>query len=373
MPVIYNSYPFLEDAKSPPSPSPQYANDNGRITRSLRIEDGSETARFAAAKALLGVQTLNTASGGGGAISRWINRSTPRTATNPGGMLPASYPAQIDPDLNPNGNPYLWCTNIPQVEMLGASEGIDVQQLPIYSGGARFHAEFNTVPYFIIPDNQILAASGPLVGRPDEGVALASGWQNSRFVSRYLKPGSRTITLPLGFMYNARLVDASGYDNAATKQGLAFRESIWTIKYTHHTVPLAAVPFPAMDICLGCVNANDFDFVKLGTLLLSDVELKQYYSALGQILVDTTYSMRYLPHFDGPVSTYHGWNSYLVGELTTPGDKSTRRMRWDWFTSNGLAPSTTYTPATGLINVTNLAFPYFSFESLFRPPQVPGP
>lgn len=360
-----NGVDFLEYAKTPPSPNQQYANDNGRITRVMRITGTSEDDRFAAAKALLGCQVVSTT-----ASKKWINRST---GTTPGGQLPAFYPAVIDVDINPGGTPYMWCSNIPEIEMLGASEGIDFQGCPIYAGGALFHAEFNTRPFFTKPDSDVIAASGRLAGVPDEGTALASGWPNSRFVSRYLKPGSRTITLPMGFMFNNRT-------GTPVKQGLAFKEAIWTVKYTWFLVPIDGLPLIAMNQTLGCVNNDPFDFMSTGTALLSDVEIKQYYSGLGQILADVTYSMKYLPHWDTdprdpPVvpPTYRGWNSYLQGDDTSvPG---TRYMRYDWYTADKFSPPTTlFNPTTGLILSTNVAFPYYHFEYLFQPPQLPvGP
>jgi hypothetical protein len=392
---------FYEDSQKPKSPTESWASDDGRVTRSLvRRAPGiaagvsTEGDRYRSAKALLGFpQLMNEQIGP--QPRAWIART-----------LPDAYPSPTDPQSNSEAIQYLWVTRITRSEQLGASPGMAVDDTSNYPG-TRYSAEYNQLSWFVRDDTQTSPLTGPLavgfagsstntptllgvgvaapgaIARPDEGWVLANlGWAQSRFITRTRKRGSRIITLRQGMMQNARTGNP-------VRQGLAVKESVVTVKYTWHQVPLlgghivvpdtplpGAVPNDAISYALNSTNSATFDGYPTGTLLLTDVEEKIYQNGLGTWLADLTYTMSYLPHLDTFTGVFRGWNSVLqverlggaVGALAAgAGARVAGRMRYDWYTTDGQVPNGVTSNANA---ATNVAFPPFDFTCLFRPSQI---
>ncbi len=355
---------FFEYGKQPMSPKISGGQEDGRIIRDLWTRAENDEDRWNAEKVLIGYSVVNTDNNGtGSSVRNWISRSA-AVDTPVSGQLPGFYPAQTDGILNPMGAPFLWISNFDPCEPLGLPEGpgADAFGSAIYTA-ARYRVTYDTRPYQIKSDHQVLAPAGPLsaaastdgVARPDEGTCLKqNGWLGTRYISRYYKPGSRTLTIRDGMMINLRTA-------APINQGLAIREAISDVVYTWHAVPLWSpgsskygVPFGAIQTCLSCVNNALFDLnFPAGTLLLDSVDLKQYFSKLGQILCDVVYRMKFLPHVNPATGFARGWNSY--GEVIAPKGNWT----YDFFTTDGNIPGTT-----------NVAFPPQDFSALFRPDQT---
>jgi hypothetical protein len=301
--MFINGFFFYEDSSKPKSPITQFASENARAIVTLRSYFLTGTQVFQAVKALIGFNTTGLEGG----VS-YITRG-----------LPAFYPAIIDPSvaptvgLNPFGTPYLWATSIPEVEPEGNVTGLTMVGAGGFGPGLRptynvwhFKVEFNSLTYYVKSDAQVLGTTGPLTGFPNEGQALASGWSNSRYVTKIVEDATRTVTMRKGFLRFVGSVDP-------IPEGIPFTQFRSNITYIWHQIPIAAIPNIAIATCSGKVNNLIFDGYQPGTLLFTGYRFRPWQGPIGDRLVDIEYRFIYMPNFfitpATKAPTYAGWNS----------------------------------------------------------------
>lgn len=346
-----NGVEFWEDNQDPRSPSYQFALDDSRIRRSLQLrpqDAGSavdEELRFAAATALLGHAEVATVDG---------HRHILRT-------LPHAYPVP-ETVTNPGGASFIYATSIPRMDPIAPHpDSVDALKRALYQA-YRLEVHYTPLPYFILPDEGVLALAGPLESYPDEGDCLERGWrENSRFVSKQVKGASRTVSLRQGQLkYSAGAGADAGVAAANIMEGFAFTHSRTLIVYTWHLVPLEALPETAIQLALNCTNSDAFDGYPAGTLLFMDYDFVRHEGPLGDKLCDVVYRMMFMPNYDMVSEEFRGWNS-LPRVIGAPG--SEKRRYWA-MSSDGDPPD-----LEALGGVDNAQYPGADFSSLFRPDQ----
>lgn len=281
---------------APDSPNEAWGAGGGsRMTREMDVFNGTYAGRLNAAQDFIGYAQVATSGG-----VKYITRVTP---------MP--YPS-LPIDANPGANSVFYVSGISRTAPLGVPGGIDPASFPVGTAGAnydraRMTVEFTTLPFQVKEDAQVIATGGPLVGLPDEGFALASGWQNTRYITRQIQPFVRLLKLPYGLMKQA----ATG---KLLKVGIPFREGGANITYTWYRVPVAGVNFTTIGGALQTINNATFDIAPANTLLFDSFATREYQGAFGERIMDVTMHMIYLPHtaMNNPgKGTQRGWNWYL--------------------------------------------------------------
>jgi hypothetical protein len=338
MPII-NGIQFQEDAGANKSPHRQYAYDGSRRTVGLMTRNMGDAQVDNAAKALLGYAYVQSAKAPGGINARSITR-----------VLPWGYPAAIDPNLNPTGNPFLWATSIPECAPDGIAISLDANNRPVWALW-RWQVQLNTLPFNVFPDStMVFGNTSFLPGLPDEGTALASGWPNTRYISRFISASPTMYKLPFNFGRWAPLtIGDISFPSAVLAQGVPIPQFRCKVEYVWHNVPYAGIPFNAIANCGNKVNNGPFDFATTGSLYLVSAGMRPIQGIFGDRLFEVRYEMGYLP--TPPVfGTSYGWNAWprIVLDQNPP-------IQW-WPMSQDAAGT----------------YPFFSladFTSLFRPDQ----
>jgi hypothetical protein len=338
--MIFRNTEFTESC--PRSPGEAVALDDARVATILDLADGSAAARVQAYEDFLGYQIVVPAVDSAGHPVRYLSRQTP---------MP--YTALVT-TANPLGDSYLYCTNIPRGEPLGKPAGIDggfndgpgVADYERY----RLHAEFRTVPFDVHEDNEVIAATGPLQGFPDDGDAVKHGIY--RYVTKEVRPAGRFLVLRNGL--------AQYSDGTKIPEGYPVKEVMGEVIYTWHHVPAAAVPWLAIQRALGCVNVgsffglfgntDSFDGFPQGTLLFNGLDPVRRKGWSGDVVYTIKYFFSFLPRlqYQGASPTYMGWNS---AARTTAG-------AFDWV-------------PVQLDGIGTTPYRYIDFAILFRPDQPP--
>jgi hypothetical protein len=278
--VKWGKTSFVWDTVDPSSgPREDYAPGARRAIAMITVLDGSPAGRAQAATDLIGYASPPAGDKIGTNLVTYFKRTSP---------LP--YP----------GAENLYLQALTNGQGLGvASHGPDGVS---FAGGYQFQATFTSRPYLIKEDRQVKAqATAGLVQSPlydpagvktfpDEGDALKRGWQSSRYVSRRFLPASRFITTRAGFL-------AYVSDNVDVPETFPFNEGLAQVRYVWHAVPVACIPFNAIQRCMGGVNTDGFDFAPPHTLLLTSMEYDAQPGPLGPLLADVAYGMLYLPRF----------------------------------------------------------------------------
>jgi hypothetical protein len=122
------------------------------------------------------------------------------------------------------------------------------------------------------------------VSYPDEGTMLREGWDVTRYVTRRIYPAGRLIEVPGAFCR---------FTNGDVVPGnQPVREAIFNCVYTWRLVPIAAVPFNAIQKALNAVNHDDFDVWPAGTMMLVDFKYDPQPGPLGDWLTDVAYTFQ---------------------------------------------------------------------------------
>ncbi len=298
------------------SPRGSFATDNGQVSRDLFCR-WEQRATFA--KLLLGASSVEVNGG-----VRWISRLTPEPF----------------PEL-----PYLYAAGCPSVAGLGRDGRAG--DVATYRG-AKAIVEYRALRYRIAEDDSpgLVAATGPLTGFPDEGLALRDGLQNSRYITRLVRPAYRQITIPAGVMVQ----DVDGKE-VPIPEGFPFTEPRLEVTYIHHEVP--EVPFNAIGQCMFGVNETLFDNFATSTLLYIGAELTERISPFGHLVTDIGHRFLWQPNYSRQgVPVARGWNYKLR-----------------WMPPVGVAPSyLEYLPVHIRLG-TDAPHKLADFPSLFRPDQ----
>jgi len=344
---------------APNSPNERWGPGSSAMTRTFDLVDGSFLGRLQAAYDFLGYGVVVPT---GIAGTPWfLHRVVPMAypARDAGSIkLPnlADVMALWDiqpPDLSNT----LYAIGISKTEPLGQPKGLDFNASP---GGAaaanytraRLTTEFTTLPYLVKTDAQMPTDKTGVVS---EGFALASGWQNSRYVVRHLEPFSRLLEVPFGLPKIA---------GKFLKTGLPLREGGCNAKYTWMRVPLTggsgkgAVPFSTIQSSIGTLNNDTFDIFPAGTLLLDSIATREYQGAFGERLADVTFNM---------IALIHPSTGNNAG---TGGPLKGAPLGWNYvFTAVGNPPNliTDYYKVT--LGDVDPPFVSNDFKALFEPPS----
>jgi hypothetical protein len=326
------------------NPAETYAVDHSTTTETIYLlGDGSLKARFQAAQDFCGYAKVTTLS-----PQVYIARITPKP-----------YPL-----TNQLGDNFEWCLDVTNAAPYGVPIG-DPATTATNAKAARMVLHYQSVPFRVLPDNQVVAPSGPLASFPDEGWYLANkGLESTRYISRQRSDGGSFIT-------SAR-TGTLGYQTPQTTNGfiqllqpLAVNQPTTDLVYIWHYVPVAGVPWKAIDAAEGRVNNATFDGRVAGTLLFKSASQRIYNSPLGDRVCDMHYAMKFVANATRtdqkrmpggtiitPKGTQLGWNATLGMDLADQGQV-------DWYpcfaNNNGVAGNPPYDSAP--------------FDALFRPDQ----
>lgn len=304
---------------APDSPNERFGPGSSSMTCQYDLFNGSFQSRLQAAYDFLGYGIVLP---GSGSEPWYLSR-----------VVPFAYPG-LDPDLilpapdaplsagysPPDITNNFYAQAISRTEMLGVPLGIDPLATPVAETAADHHrarltVEFSTLPYLIKTDAQLGNDSN---GFPNEGKALASGWQNSRYIIRHGDAFSRIIKLPYGMMWNQGTNPAK-----QTKVGVPWREGGCNACYTWIRVPLTggagtgAVNFGRINSALTTINNAQFDIFPANTLLFDNFTTREYQGSFGERLIDISMNFIFLPHASTGLSgkysagTCLGWNYIL--------------------------------------------------------------
>lgn len=238
MAILHNG-PYQVEYYESSEASPQEAYDptSGRATRKILVHwEDREIARLA----FMGhpvLQGNNPATGLGG----WIVRIPPHRYPN---------------DQN------LYVQGQPQVEPIGfrGRDNPDTDTLDI----SRYEWAKLTLTYTNVTYNILSDAEVDFGDNPDEGAALAAGI--SRYITKTVHPGGKIMNLNRGFM--RRVTN----DMGIVPEGIPVYFPTLDVTYTHHMVPLRAVPLQAIQNSLGTLNHDTFDGEPAGCMLLQSAE-----------------------------------------------------------------------------------------------------
>lgn len=309
------------------SPRCRASDDSAEIQKSyfinLQVADGQgvlEVRRMY--YALLGRHIVRTSASGVDYIDR-----------NPPDQIPLSNAFAV-PIRTEETEKYS-CTGVTDLRPHGLPMGaavadVNFPQYRTFLASCRYEL----VPWNIKPNSEvtplaITAATGaiypptvdiPDPDVPDEGFALMAGWGRSRYVSKFVQPAPRALSIKSGLVHFVK--DASTpWLNYAIQgggpipEGTVITQYRANIKYIWHHVPLAAVPFNRIAEFSGGVNLSPFDGYPAGTLLMSGgPSIRTYTWPTGTRLAELEYNMIYQPNatrdFNGTLH-FNGWNSVL--------------------------------------------------------------
>lgn len=352
---IWRNTTFTE--AQPGSPNERWGAGATSVSMTLLLQDSTFQGRAQAARDFLGYSVLNP----GG----WIDRVTPMPF--PGQA--EYFPPETEPDiLPPSGINQFWAMAISRTDHRSVSLGIDESQSPTGVPASSYvrsaiTVEFSSLPYFVKDDYSLGYTYN---GGPDEGGAIAAGWVNSRYIIRQIKPFSRLIKVPYGMMWNVG--GPRGWVGMApalpknTKTALPIREGGANVSYTWMRVPLLPSPgginWSLISAAQGSINDDYFDFAAPYTLLLDNIETREYQGAFGERYADVVYNMIYLPHH----ST--GLNFSPLG--SKQGAMAGTPLGWNYIFDivNGVPD---YYFVTSDKGGANAPFRATDFPSLFRP------
>jgi len=223
--------------------------------------------------------------------------------------IPANYPKR----------PWMYVQGVNSITPLGSRaknpegntladfQGRDTDDTPLYQTAEV--ALMYTMPTFKVKSDEDIknfdgSEDNSMYLMPDEGNALASGYANSRYVTRYIKPMAKMLTLPRGLLKdeNSKII----------LESIAITEHTSEYHYVWHQVPEDCLPEAQWMLGANCVNDAVFDGRPAGTLLFSgEPELKLNTNTItGQILYDVTYRFLSLLIPDATVNPpeFKGWN-----------------------------------------------------------------
>jgi hypothetical protein len=388
----------VQTEKGDDNPSEYFAPDGSHIDEVINVIPGTVAARLQAYVDFIGGPSLQTVAGGAQAGARYVSRITPKF---------------YDSYTNQTGQYFLWCTGLtnarpygvasiptlvnPLVPNLGAFPTIPVsgQSLPFSTQAqqARMVANYQALMYFITADGfpgpdpfgaggtQInpnsfslptATTANPLGGLPDEGYWLGQGWANSRYIVKEIESDGGWVTTRPAMMAIATGNGPGAVDPCPA--GFPIWEAKLRVRYTWMQVPIGAVPFNAISIAQGRINAVPFDGFPANCCLVGLPKYRIYNSPFGNKIVDVTYpiTVKYnvcfgfspspFSPFPIPAGTPLGWNTVLH----VPSTGSPNAGKLDYYpvgaagTTGGEKPKPT---------VNQVPYRYCDITTLFRPDQ----
>lgn len=351
---------------APTSPNEKWGPGTSSLQRRIRILDGSLQGRVQAAYDFLGYGLVNTSG------INYIHRVIPMPYP---GLPPAVF--KLASNLEPEGTVVpditnrFWVESISRTEPAAAPTGINPAASPFGAGGSNYQNAFLTLecvtlPYQVLTDAQLIANGGVYKGNPDEGVALAKGWQYTRYITRRREAFNRVYQIPYGVMVTN--APATNNNVKINRTGLPWREGGEHRIYTWMRVPLGSaggtpgVNLGVIESALGMINQYTFDGAAPQTLLLDSLATREYQGSFGEWLMDVTFNMIYLPHNSSgasrkyPKGTATGWNT--VVDMANNG-------AWDYY----IATTATINPGPPEKTVSSGQSPFSvaDFSTFFRP------
>lgn len=363
------------------SPNEKYGAGSSSVTRNLILQNGSFTGRLQAAQDILGYSCLLKNTAITYTSTTYIHRVTP---------MPYAYAVDPPADVKPPpedgemsgggfGNApmqeFFYAVAISRTAPKGTGEANALKAYPVQAADypkAEITVEYSILPYRVVDDRLFTYRNGAV---PDEGVALASGWINSRYITRSIQPFSRLIKIPYGMMWNTggpflwRQADGSNYPTLPkqTRTGFPIREGGANVSYTWVQVPLTPSPggvnWNYISTALGSINDANFDFAARDTLLLDNIQSREYQGAFGERYADITFNMIYLPHH----ST--GLNESPNG--SRQGHAKGCPVGWNYIFDIVKGVPDYYFVSAEPGNPYKAPFQESDFTLLFRPPQTP--
>lgn len=291
---------FTVVTESYDNPDEAFSDNNSRIRELIDVWPGTADARVTAYSTFLGGSSLQD-----NGTQRWISRQRPKPYSP---FLSAA-----------TGTPFLFCTSI----MGGRPFGVGTPAAPLASreavdaaqGTGRMEVIYTTLPYQVLADTAVLAGSGPLNGKPDEGWVLAnSGITATRYIEKQIDHGGKFFTVRAGAIW----VQIPGGARKVLNMGIPVSEPTQTITYIQYGIPLAAFPQNAIQKTMGRVNDALFDGYAAGTLLYLGCGLRQYNNPFGQRVIDAAHRMLYKPATGFTDNVAHGHN-YILEVYKDPG------------------------------------------------------
>lgn len=194
-------------------------------------------------------------------------------------------------------------------EHIAAADGhSDFWQMPAYAelnpetgqfvdGICEYRVTYRDLDYDVRSDDQLLEA-------PYDGFEL------NRYVTRAYSYTVKSINVP-GTLANAIRFTSGPSTNQVIGQGTLLIRPLIQYEYTWRDVP--APPGEAIAACVGRVNSESFDDVRIGgslfnaqphQLLCQAPRIKRYRTKTGRITYDITY------RFDADFSSLWGWNAF---------------------------------------------------------------
>lgn len=318
-PLMFRSTEYVE---SEDSPKGGYYFDRGQVTCRIMVD---HMARAQAVLDFAGSVQVNYDGGGQGYLTR---------------VLPHALPAR----------PWMYVQAVPNEEPLGlrgvTDEFGDGTGQSVYDL-CELTLNYVMPTYKLKEDDDVLASTGPLAGKPDEGYALQEGYQDSRYVTRVKKYSSRILVLNKGMLKDQ--------DGKIIVEGVPFPEPGGEVQYTWHQVPEECLPELVWMANSGRVNDATFDGYPAGTLLFDgNVEVRPSPNPItGQVLTDVVYRFKLAFKADPADGTIYGHN-YVYRLVTNP--PALARLR----------PRLVTTDAVGSALGSRM-FPNLDFKKLFRP------
>lgn len=258
---------------------PQLVLDAGRLRRVVKVlwEDLERAMR-----GFLGFSQVRTTGG-----VRWLHRKTPD-----------AYPRF----LTLQGKPTLFCVGAgpaqglrPQGQDADGTQGFVWAKLPL---------EYRTLPYEILPDNEVLGTAEPFGGLPDESSGL-------RYVYPHFDDAGRIMSLPQGMM---QVANADARLRTPIRQGIPFRQAAGTLTVTHYLLP--ELPLATLAQAENRINSVEFFGYPAETLLLRGYRYRRQRSPLGDFVYQLDLIFDYLPNWSPVDGTAKGHNRILRRQNT---------------------------------------------------------
>jgi len=339
--IIGKTY-YLETVKEPVSPSEEFRNDGSLVTRTFLIDWDK---RGQAIRDIVGFPSVTAGQAGGSFVQR---------------NLPMAY---LD-FLNSTNQPFLFCTQIRQVEGVGTplpSWFTGVVQMKNVRNVARYNLAkvsvvYESLTYDILSDAEMIDLGYvDSAGNPDES-SLA------RYVTKQVSPAADYLTSAYG---SFKYVEA-GKTPVKGEPGKIVPN--YDLSLTWEQVPESCVgttlfnptlTTPPIDILLGTVNRTAFAGLAIGTVLFTAAIIKRIRSAIGDRLCSVEYRFKWFnPGLDA-LSNPIGHN-YLY----TPGPTPT--SGYYEVTTDGTTNLVAFANSKNIYNWSPASVP---FESLFRVPS----
>lgn len=243
------------------SPELSIAVDSGQVSRVIQVIPGTHASIWQAARDFLGYAELQT-----DGVTNWISRITPH-----------AYPPA----------PWLYCTRMPRSEGM-AFTGVNNEAAEYQI--SKHNLLYQALTYNVVSDEEVTRGLGD---QPDEGEALALGWDYSRYITKAVKPSAKLLVLNRGIMEGVK-ADVGG----ATKpllEGFPFVEPCAQVEYVWHAVPSNCVPWALHALSLGTVNNATFDNYPAETLRVDSIEPIARRDPFGARIYDIVFKMQFLP------------------------------------------------------------------------------